>query len=312
MTDELNIVVRFALYGNLMLLFGLPLFVLYVPREIVWHSASGLSLRRMLATLAALGIVFSVAGLVVVCAAMAGMPVMGVDRATVEMVVTQTPFGAAWQVRLAALAVAFAASVAMHRGGSRVPMPMTVIAVASGAALASLAWTGHGAAGEGLAGTIQLTADIIHLLAAGVWIGALAAFGMLLFRSHGKRSSDHITLTHRALERFSAVGTLSVAALVGTGLVNSFFLVGFVNLPTLPATLYGQLLIAKLVLFAAMLGLAAANRYRLTPALASAEGDRSAQIGALRRSLALETGAAIAILALVAWLGILAPPLSGG
>ena len=130
-----------------MLLFGLPLFVLYAPREIVWHSASGLSLRRMLATLAALGIVFSVVGLVVVCAAMAGMPMMGVDRATVEMVVTQTPFGAAWQLRLVALAVAFAASVAMHRGGSRalmaVPMPMlmAVIAVASGAALASLAWT---------------------------------------------------------------------------------------------------------------------------------------------------------------------------
>lgn len=310
MTDGLNIVVRFALYVDLMLLFGLPLFVLYAPKEIVWHSASGLPLRRMLATLAVLGVVLSVVGLVVVCAAMAGMPLMGVDRATVEMVVTQTPFGAAWQLRLVALAIAFAASVAMHRRGSRPLMAMS--AVASGAALASLAWTGHGAAGEGLAGTIQLTADIIHLLAAGVWVGALAAFGMLLFRTHAKRSPDHIVLTHRALERFSLVGTLTVAALVGTGLVNSFFLVGLANLSTLAATLYGQLLIAKLVLFALMLGLAAANRFRLTPALAGQEGDRSAQIGALRRSLAFEAGAAVAILVLVAWLGTLAPPVSAG
>lgn len=310
MTDELNLVVRFALFVDLMLLFGLPLFVLYAPKEIAWHSPSGWPLRRMLATLAVLGVLLSVVSLVVVCAAMAGMPVMGVDRATVQMVVTQTPFGAAWQLRLVALAVAFAASVAMHRFGSRALMAVT--AVASGAALASLAWTGHGAAGEGLAGTIQLAADIIHLLAAGVWFGALTAFAMLLFRSPAKQSPDHSILTHRALERFSSVGTLTVAALVGTGLVNSYILVGFANLATLPATLYGQLLIAKLVLFAAMLGLAAANRFRLTPALSSEAGDRSPQIGALRRSLALETGAAIAILVLVAWLGTLAPPVSAG
>ena len=57
--------------------------------------------------------------LVVVCAAMAGMPLMDVDRATVRMVVTQTPFGAAWQLRLVALEVAFVACVAMYRRGNR-------------------------------------------------------------------------------------------------------------------------------------------------------------------------------------------------
>src|SRR3546814_8278467 len=36
---------------------------------------------------------------------------------------------------------------------------------------------------------------------------------------------------------------------------------------------YGQLLLAKLALFALMLALAAANRWRLTPALAAAAGD---------------------------------------
>ena len=310
MTEGLNIVVRFALYGDLMLLFGLPLFAFYAPREIARQSAGGFPLRPMLAMFAALGVGFSVVGLFVMCAAMAGMPVMGVDRATVQMVVTQTPFGAAWQLRLVTSAIALAVSVAMPREGNRAFL--TVVAVTAGAALASLAWTGHGAAGEGLAGTVQLVADIVHLLAAGVWVGALAAFAILLFRPAAGRSSDHIGLTRRALERFSSVGTLTVAALVATGLVNSYTLIGFANLTTLPTTLYGQLLIAKLVLFAAMLGLAAANRFRLTPALASARGDPSAQIGALRRSLALETAAATAILALVAGLGTLAPPLAGG
>lgn len=309
MTDGLNSAIRFALYADLMVLFGLPLFALYAPARIL-DLASGLRLRPVLATLAVIGMVVGALGLVVVCAAMAGMPVMGVDRATVEMVLTQTPVGTAWQIRMAALLVAMFAAVGLAQRSGRVAMAM--IALAAGVALASLAWAGHGAAGDGRAGMVQLVADTVHLLAAGVWVGALAAFAMLLFRPRANHSVDHIVLTHCALERFSLVGTLAVAALAATGLVNSFMLVGMANLPTLPATLYGQLLIAKLLLFALMLALAGVNRFRLTPALARGDADRWQEISALRRSLALELGAAIAILALVAWLGTLAPPVSAG
>ena len=73
---------------------------------------------------------------------------------------------------------------------------------------------------------------------------------------------------------------------------------------------YGRLLSVKLLLFVLMLGLAGANRYRLTPRLAAAleAGAPAAQaLTALRRSLIVETGAGVAILALVAWLGTLAP-----
>jgi putative copper resistance protein D len=78
-------------------------------------------------------------------------------------------------------------------------------------------------------------------------------------------------------------------------------------------SLYGLLLVAKLLLFGLMLLLAAANRYFLTPSLAAAieTGNTSSAIGSLRRSLAIETGCAVTILILVAWLGLLAPPASG-
>jgi putative copper resistance protein D len=59
-----------------------------------------------------------------------------------------------------------------------------------------------------------------------------------------------------------------------------------------------------------MVALAAANRFRLTPALRAALTDpaeRGAAIDALRRSLYLEFGAGLAVLGLVAWLGRLAP-----
>jgi putative copper resistance protein D len=69
------------------------------------------------------------------------------------------------------------------------------------------------------------------------------------------------------------------------------------------------LLLAKLGLFAAMLGLAAANRYHLSPLLkqAIARGDHAAAVASLRKSLVFETGAAVLIVMLVAWLGTLNP-----
>lgn len=84
------------------------------------------------------------------------------------------------------------------------------------------------------------------------------------------------------------------------------------NLPALFASLWGQLLLAKLALFAVMLGLAWANRFRLTPALAASivGGDHARAVCALRQSLIFETAAALVILILVAWLGLLAPPMS--
>jgi copper resistance protein D len=155
-------------------------------------------------------------------------------------------------------------------------------------------------------------ADILHLLAAGAWVGALLGLMLLVTRPADRVDVAHLRLTHRALHGFGLVGTIVVGAIVVTGLLNSWLLVGIDNLPHLPQTLYGQLLIAKLALFGAMLGLASLNRFRLTPAFerSIAASDHREALGALRRSLAIETTCAVTILALVAWLGTLEPPAS--
>ena len=61
--------------------------------------------------------------------------------------------------------------------------------------------------------------------------------------------------------------------------------------------------------FGVMLALAALNRFHLTPLLQQsiAAGDYNVAIRALRRSMALEFGAVVLILGLVAWLGTVAP-----
>ena len=57
----------------------------------------------------------------------------------------------------------------------------------------------------------------------------------------------------------------SVAALLGTGIVNAWILVG--SLHALLVTEYGRLLMLKLAVFAIMLAFAAVNRFWLTPRL---------------------------------------------
>jgi len=104
------------------------------------------------------------------------------------------------------------------------------------------------------------------------------------------------------------MGTVIVGSLLITGALNYWLIVG----PTVTglfSTPYGQLLIAKLVLFGMMLALAAANRYRLSPILERAHvfGEHQEAVEALRRSLFFETACACLILALVAWLGTLGP-----
>lgn len=65
--------------------------------------------------------------------------------------------------------------------------------------------------------------------------------------------------------------------LVATGLVSSRVLVGPANVGELGASPYGRLLLVKLSLFGAMLGLADLNRFRLTPAFARARRRRHAR-----------------------------------
>lgn len=306
MSDLGVIAIRWTLYVDLGLTFGLPLFTLYA-------LDGGRTRLRPIAALTAdmalLGLLASILGFVIQGAAMAGVPLFQPDFSILSDLLDATALGLALKVRLAAL-LTILLCAAIRR-----PMPRTAAAIstlAGACALATLAWGGHGAAGEGQSGWLQLAADIVHLLAAGAWLGAIAAFFLLA----GKDAADdmeRVSLAERALRGFAAVGTLIVGLLILTGAVNGLFLVGFEHVASLAASIYGLLLITKLLLFAAMLGLAALNRYRLTPALARAVAQRDAShaMGLLRRSLCVEGSLAILILALVAWLGTLSPPMSG-
>jgi putative copper resistance protein D len=304
--DSAVIVLRLVQFGGAMILFGSPLFFLYaLPRQGACSAADLGWPRRLLGWGAGALAVGTLLGLLAQTSVLAGSIRDGLAPDALVAVITTMAMGPSSLVRIAA-ALAALALLARTRPG---PGVWGLCALLGAVACASLAWMGHGAATAGPGRLLHLAGDIVHALAAALWIGALAAF-LMLARPSRPQSPDADRALHAALQGFSGVGSGIVALIVATGLVNGWFLVGPERLGGLLTTPYGRLLSLKLGLFAAMLGLAAANRFRLTPALAASLDDparAAAAVARLRASLALETAAAVGVLALVAWLGTLAP-----
>lgn len=295
MSDLLGIALRFALYLDLMLLFGLGLFALYGLKASERVSGVVLNIRGWLAGTAILGVLLSMASLLVMTRAMSGEQAWQALGPHVQMMLWQTDLGLTWWVRIAALVLA---ALSTH---------LALATLSAGVALATLVWTGHGVMHEGVQGVWHIVSDSAHLLAAAGWVGALAAFGLLLMPAPLPQD-DRVQVLASALAGFERIGAGFVLVLIGTGVANYLFVVG-PNLGGINGGVYAVLLCLKLGLFGVMLALAALNRFHLTPLLQQsiAAGDYNVAIRALRRSMALEFGAVVLILGLVAWLGTLAP-----
>jgi putative copper export protein/mono/diheme cytochrome c family protein len=226
-------------------------------------------------------------------------------------VLLQTRFGEVLLIRFGlTLAVGLCLVALLAARHRRTPIPMLCLTTAfAGSGFATLAWSGHAAATPG---SLHLLADAVHLLAAGLWLGGLVAlvglFGAVM------RSPDTASLTWlgTATRRFSLLGLACVGSLIITGSINGWFLVG--TIPALVGTPYGQLLMVKLGLFGAMVGLAAINRYRLMPHLDDVGRTESPAaplraIRWLRRNAAAEAGLGLMILVIVSELGTVPPAL---
>ncbi|WP_085608244.1 MULTISPECIES: copper homeostasis membrane protein CopD [unclassified Pseudomonas] len=284
MADLINILLRLALYVDLLLLFGLALFGLYSVDAV-------LRFRPMLRGMALIGALLSVAGLVLMTRAMSGETEFAALWPHLQMMVLETDVGLAWTLRMIALIV-----VMIWPG-------LWLASMAGSVALASLAWSGHGA----MDNAWHLLSDILHLLAAGAWLGAMLAL-ILMSRLDALCSEARIRSLADSVKRFEGVGAAIVLILSATGVANYLFIVG----PTLGEVLlgtYGILLAIKVVLFGGMLVLAALNRFHLGPLLEQSlrAGQHQVAANALRRSVASELVIALLIVGLVAWLGTLSP-----
>ena len=207
-------------------------------------------------------------------------------------VLFETRFGLVWCARLG-LAVVLA--LLMLRPALR-GFQLAVAALL----LALPAMIGHAGATPGLPGDVHLLFDILHLLAAGLWLGGLPAFVLLLWQARRKANPAWDAFATRATRRFSIVSILSVSALLAGGLVNSWNLLSGPR--DLVTTGYGRLVALKVGLLAGMLGIAAVNKFYLTSQLP----ERAAMRGLQRNSLA-EIFLGLCVLVFVGMLGTMSP-----
>jgi putative copper resistance protein D len=173
------------------------------------------------------------------------------------------------------------------------------------AALTLLAAAGHAAAVE--PGTaMAIGVDGLHLVAAGVWAGALLPIAGLMARASEEQNAEVRPHAVLAARRFSRLALGAVLGLLASGIWAALTQVGTVA--GLLGTAYGRLLLVKLGLLMPILGLAGLNRRRLLPALAgeAATLGRPALRG-LARSMRIEATLALLLVGVVAALGTTPP-----
>lgn len=166
--------------------------------------------------------------------------------------------------------------------------------------LASLAITGHAAMDEGTRGVTHQLNDVVHVLAAGTWLGALPIVLMLLPQLQ-LGAADGAIAARQALWRFSTAGHVVVALVMLSGVASTLFILG--GVPGDWRYPYQKLLVAKILIVTGMALLAIFNRYVLVP--------RMRRSSVAQRWFywltAMEILMSVIAIGLVAWFGTLEP-----
>jgi putative copper export protein/mono/diheme cytochrome c family protein len=302
--------IHFAAQISLAGIFGFVALVA-APAYARTGSAMPVDLRRKLGFIAAgslvLTLISAIPWLLFVARSMSGKPVSVVlTQGIVGTVLTDTQFGHAWVLRFGFMVLLIPFIVALGRRRA-----LDAMATSLGAALlAATAWQGHAGAEQSFQGIVHVCADAIHLVVAGLWLGALLPLALLLAAAHRESDRRGAIVAQAATVAFSSLGLSCVAALLITGTISTWFLVG--SVPALIGTLYGELLLLKIALFAVMVTVAAINRLRLLPRLAATDHGRKAiesriAVGQLERNALIEALIGLGVIAIVAVLGTQTP-----
>jgi len=253
---------RGAHMAALVSLFGTLVFLtLVAPAAVAEAAKEAPHLQRQLLRVArisaVLALIVGIAWIAVESAVIAGAGSVAMTLQALPVVALRTQFGQ-WLLVRGVLLLAVTPLLRPRRAGN------AGAAVLAAMALALQPMLGHAGALGGSLGTTLIISEILHLLAAGAWLGGL----LPLFITLG-------TLPHNAAatacRNFTPVGLSAVLVLGGTATVQVTEFMG--GVPGLFGTGYGHIALVKLGLFAVLLALAAINRLALTDRLAGTAPD---------------------------------------
>jgi putative copper export protein/mono/diheme cytochrome c family protein len=145
---------------------------------------------------------------------------------------------------------------------------------------------------------LLLASDGVHLLSAGAWLGGLLPLLLVVQSASPKAGCT-------AARWFSPLGKLCLYGMVVTAAIQGWELLG--GWAGLVASAYGWMVLVKAALFGVLFGFAWLNRYRFAPALLDEDGAAAKRM--LVRSIALQTGFGLAVVAAAGILSNLPPGL---
>jgi putative copper export protein len=207
------------------------------------------------------------------------------------LLLAETPWGSTWTWATVFSLIVLGAFVLAGRR----TRPGWWVATGGVIALATYpALSGHASGTEGLR-PITLTADFLHVVAAGTWIGGLAFVLTADRRWRSTEPSRGASLLPILVPIFSPVAIASVITLIVTGGLAAW--VHVEGLAAVVTTGYGRLLALKLSIVLIVMYIGAVNWRRLTRRLGEDLGQ-----AALRRSATFELVAAQIVLIVTALL----------
>jgi copper transport protein len=309
-------------------------------------------LRKLLLAAVALGLIVSVLGILLQGASAAGVSLWSSLKGTVIESTLESRFGEVWGARgivWLALGGLLLATGARRRKAAPVgelpapatdgapapdepdldgaPLSRTLACDLAGEPASSPRWvlgllglggaclaitpalSGH-ASVQGPTG-VFFPADVVHVLGASVWVGGIACLLLALPAATRELARpDRSRLLLAVLARFSPLALASVIAIAITGVVQAYIDVRSVE--ALLHTTYGTLILIKVALLGALIGLGWVNRERVIPALRRIVQDDGSpgQTGALaRRTMRGEIALMLTVLGVTAALVSYAPPI---
>jgi len=188
-----------------------------------------------------------------------GNPLSVIQTGALGQILFDTRFGLIWLGRVAAALLLGAYGTDWPRWTKPVPY------LAALGLLLSVTLNSHAAAAP--EPFLPVLSDLVHIIAASVWIGGLAYFGSGLRAIRDLPAKERRALTAALIPRFSVVGVLAVGLIVLTGTFNAW--VGVGSWRALLDTPYGRALLVKLAIIVPLLALAGINLLVIRPRMRS-------------------------------------------
>jgi len=158
---------------------------------------------------------------------------------------------------------------------------------------------------------VFFASDVLHVLAASVWVGGIACLLLVLpGATRQLEGPERSRLLLATLARFSPLALASVIAIALTGVLQAYIDVR--SITGLLHTTYGTLILIKIALLILLIGLGWVNRERIIPALRRIvrAGDSPGNTGVLaRRSMRGELALMLTVFGVTAALVSYAPPI---